>query len=79
MLIFQVTVAGNYDGHNFRADSNAASLWMQRAGKWLNSKNDFAHEHKPRAADSLLLRNRSAPLESVRRTQESGLLLGLRR
>lgn len=36
MLIFQVTVEGIYDGHNFSADSNAASLWIQRAGKWLN-------------------------------------------
>src|SRR5206468_9076540 len=36
MLIFQVTVQGNYDGHNFHADSNAASLWMQRGSKWLN-------------------------------------------
>ena len=36
MLIFQVTVEGNYDGHDFRADSNAASLWMRRAGKWLS-------------------------------------------
>ena len=36
MLIFEVTVEGIYDGHNFRADSNAASLWMQRSGKWLN-------------------------------------------
>ncbi len=36
MLIFQVTVQGNYDGHNFHADSNAASLWMQRGSKWLD-------------------------------------------
>lgn len=36
MLIFQVTVEGNYSGHNFHAESNAASLWMQRGGKWLN-------------------------------------------
>jgi hypothetical protein len=36
MLIFQVSVDGNYAGHNFRANSNATSLWMQRAGKWLN-------------------------------------------
>jgi hypothetical protein len=36
MLIFQVTVEGNYHGHNFHADSNAASLWMNRGGKWLN-------------------------------------------
>ena len=35
MLIFQVTVEGNYHGHNFHADSNAASLWMKRGGKWL--------------------------------------------
>ena len=37
MLIFQVTVEGNYDGHNFHEDSNAASLWMRRRGKWLNT------------------------------------------
>ena len=36
MLIFQVTVEGNYDGHNFHADRNAASLWMQRGSQWLN-------------------------------------------
>jgi len=36
MLIFHVTVEGIYDGHNFREDRNAASLWMQRSGKWLN-------------------------------------------
>ena len=36
MLIFQVTVEGNYHGHNFHADSNPASLWMKRGGKWLN-------------------------------------------
>ena len=36
MLIYQVTVEGNYDGHNFHADSNAASLWMERGGTWLN-------------------------------------------
>src|SRR5262249_36368680 len=36
MLIYQVTVEGNYDGHNVHADSNAASLWMKRGGTWLN-------------------------------------------
>jgi uncharacterized protein (TIGR02246 family) len=36
LLIFQVTVEGNYHGHNFHADSNAASLWMKRGGNWLN-------------------------------------------
>jgi len=36
MLIYQVTVEGNYDGHNFHEDSNAASLWMKRGGTWLN-------------------------------------------
>src|SRR6266446_1829322 len=36
MLIYQVTVEGNYDGHNFHAESNAASLWMKRGGTWLN-------------------------------------------
>jgi hypothetical protein len=36
MLIYQVTVEGNYDGHNFHADSNAASLWTERGGTWLN-------------------------------------------
>jgi hypothetical protein len=36
MLIYQVTVEVNYDGHNFHEDSNAVSLWVQRTGKWLN-------------------------------------------
>ena len=36
MLIYEVTVEGNYDGHNFRTDNNAASLWMKRRGTWLN-------------------------------------------
>jgi len=36
MLIFQVTVEGSYDGQNFHADSNTASLWMKRGGTWLN-------------------------------------------
>jgi ketosteroid isomerase-like protein len=36
MLIFQVTVQGNYDDHNFHADSNATSLWMHRGSKWLD-------------------------------------------
>ena len=31
-----VKIVSVFDAHNFRADSNAASLWMQRAGKWLN-------------------------------------------
>lgn len=36
MLIFQVTVEGNYRGHNFHSDSDAASLWMKRGSTWLN-------------------------------------------
>lgn len=35
MLIYQVTVEGIYNGQNFHADSNAASLWMKRGGTWL--------------------------------------------
>ena len=36
LLIFQVTVNGNYKGHDFQADNNAASLWAKRGGTWLN-------------------------------------------
>jgi len=36
LLIFQVTVRGTYKGHPFKADNNAASLWMKRSGTWQN-------------------------------------------
>ena len=36
LLIFQVTVSGTYKGHPFKADNNAASLWIKRSGTWQN-------------------------------------------
>jgi uncharacterized protein DUF4440 len=36
LLVFQVTVSGTYKDHPFRADNNAASLWMKRSGTWQN-------------------------------------------
>jgi hypothetical protein len=36
LLVFQVTVSGTYKDHPFRADNNAASLWMKRSGAWQN-------------------------------------------
>jgi hypothetical protein len=36
LLIYQVAVRGTYKGNPFRADNNAASLWMRRGGAWQN-------------------------------------------
>jgi hypothetical protein len=36
LLVYQVIVNGKYDDHNFKNHTNAASLWMKRAGKWQN-------------------------------------------
>jgi hypothetical protein len=36
LLIYQVTVNGKYKDRTFRADNNAASLWMKHGSKWQN-------------------------------------------
>ena len=36
LLIFQVTVSGTHKDHPFKADNNAASLWIKRSGTWQN-------------------------------------------